>query len=199
MVTGQSHLQHQVLISATSITVKQDACLSDCILVAPSITLTDQTDVSGQLFADSLIIVDKAAKLSEMALVYLVGHPVNDEWAGTINIESDRTSEACFVFHGNTHADGKVSQQIKQTGRVRIAPTSTVNGIIWTEGYLEMLGTMNGSAAANLLYYYESPTLYLNWFVNASIGPARDNDQRVLPLIFGQRPIYEFKRIGPGA
>ena len=198
-VTGQSHLQHQVLMSASSITVKQDAYLSDCILVAPCITLTDHVDVSGQLFADSLVVVEGEAKLSEMALVYLVGHPVNDEWTGMINIESNRTSEACLVFHGNMHTDANVSQQIKQTGRVRIAPTGTVNGIIWTEGYLEMLGTMNGSAAANLLYYYESPTLYLNWLVNASIGPERDNGKRVLPLIFGQRPVYEFKKIGPGA
>ena len=196
-VTGQSHLQHQMLVSATSITVKEDACLSDCILVAPSITLTDQADVAGQLFADSLVVVEKAAKLSEMALVYLVGHLVTDEWTGTINIESNRTSEACLVFHGSSHADA--SRQVKQTGRIRIAPASTVNGIIWTEGYLEMLGTMNGSAAANLLYYYESPTLYLNWLVNAAIGPARGSEQRVLPLMFGQRPIYEFKRIGPSA
>lgn len=197
-VTGQSHVQHQVLRSASSITVKEGACLSDCILIAPSIAITDRADVSGQLFADSLVVVEGEAKLSDMALVYLVGHPVNDEWTGTINIESNRTSEACLVFHGNAHVDGMVSQQIKQTGRVRIARASKVNGIIWTEGYLEMLGTMNGSVAANLLYYYESPTLYLDWLVNASIGPARDNGQRVLPLIFGQRPVYEFKRVGPG-
>jgi hypothetical protein len=196
-VKGKSHLRNLVLTSASSITVNGDTHLEDCILVSPMITLTDRAEVSGQLFADSLITVDQDAWFADMALVYLIGHRLNDEWTGLISVASTRTSDACFVFHGNSRALD-ATQQLKQTGRIHIAPVSSVNGIVWTEGYLEAFGSFRGSAVANLLYHYESPTLYLNWLVDAWLE-SPEKAKRILPLMFGQDPVLEYKKIGPGA
>jgi hypothetical protein len=197
-VTGRSRLSHLVLKSANSISVSQNASLEDCILVSPKITITGQADVAGQLFADSLIVVDGEAHLSDMALVYLIGHRLNDEWTGVVRIDSRRTADACLVFHGNPSARDLTSGQTKQTGRIQIAPGGTVNGVIWAEGYLEMLGTLKGSAVVNLLYHYESPTLYLNWLIDAWLEQPENAQTHVLPLVFGQHPVLEFKKFGPG-
>lgn len=195
-VSGRSHLQNQVLVSASSITVKENTRLVDCILVSPMITVTDKAIVSGQLLADTLIVVDEDALLVDMTLAYLIGHQRNDEWTGTIKIESRQTSNACLVFHGNSRGDG--FSEPKQTGRIQIAPMSRLNGIVWTEGYLEAQGTFKGSAVANLLYHYDSPTLYLNWLVDAWLQPP-DTIKHVLPLVFGADHALEYAKIGPGA
>jgi hypothetical protein len=197
-VTGRSRLRHLVLCSGRSIQIGQDANLSDCILVSPGITVADRSEVAGQLLADSAVFVKDQARLADMTLVYLLGQEKDNEITGLVQISSRRTAEACLIFNAAEMRTNSPSAHGKRTGRIQIDPGSTLDGIVWTNGYLDIRGSLRGSAVANLLYYYDAPTLYLNWLVDSDIDESEETGGRVLPLLFGHSKQYEFKKLGPG-
>ena len=198
-VTGKSRLTQMVLKSSKSILVDGNARLTDCILISPSVTITDQAEVAGQVFADSAVAVEGQARLADMTLVYLIGKQKDDAIDGLVRIGSRRVSDACLVFHGGERAPLSSSKKAKPSGRIRIDPGSAVNGIVWSDGYLEMLGVLRGAAVASQLYYYDSPTLYLDWLVDGRLESTTEVSSWVVPLLFGQSRRLEFKKIGPGA
>ncbi len=83
----------------------------------------------------------------------------------------------------------------KDKTKISISKNSNLNGIIWSEAYVELLGSVNGSIATNLFYFYDPPTKYLNWLINAELIYDRNIHKQVLPLVFADNYKFEIKEM----
>ncbi len=183
IVRGKTRLRNFVLCSEDEIIVEDETRLSDCILVGRKITFRGFARFDGQLIAMDTITVTNSAQLSHLSFVYVIGRSVAKRLEGLVAFHSAFTSCA-FVFIGGRVSSTQSDSIPENCTRVMIGPESRLDGLVWTDGYMEPLGSFSGSAAVNLFSYYEDPTTYLNWLVDARLDYSAQSERAVLPLVF---------------
>lgn len=74
--------------------------------------------------------------------------------------------------------------------RVKIEEGANVKGGVYTLSQTELKGKIQGTIATNQLYFYESPTTYINWLKDISIDVEARPENYIVPIGFSDTTRY---------
>lgn len=135
---------------------------------------------AGQFLAGAQVAVGGDAYLSFPSLLYAAGEAVPGR-AGIV--VADRAAVDGLLLQAPRKAP---SEQLH--GHVVIGTGATVRGAVYSAHETELHGTLYGSLVAPRLYFYASPTGYVNWLRDAVIDVSQRPGGLVVPLGFGASP-----------
>ena len=86
------------------------------------------------------------------------------------------------VLNGSALLVCSVTGLSNNRSKIVIDEKSTVQGIIYSENFAEIHGTVVGSVYVNNLWYYVKPTEYQNWLINLNIDRGKLPASFLLPV-----------------
>ena len=153
------------IISNKQITVEASAILKDVILAAPRIIIKDNFKGNFQAFASDSIIVKKNVSLyypSVLAVVMGVNSP---NVSAVVLNENDTLLGNIFAFKDDAYV-------LKQAGIV-IPQKAVVVGQLYSNGYIDVKGTIKGSLMSNKILLVTPSSVYENHLLNAVIDVSQ--------------------------
>ena len=145
------------------------------------VVLEDTVQCAGQFFSQERVRVQDDATLSHPSVLYVAG--AADVVGGGIEI-LDRS-----VVDGTVVHPPLGSPPTRPRGRILIEPQARVRGAVYNAHETEMHGTVIGSLLTHQLYFYESPTHYVNWLLDAAVEVPGRPETYLLPLRFSHVPV----------
>lgn len=142
--------------------------------------------VAGHLFSPRAIRVSGTAHLAYPSVLYIAGEAAEE--GGRIRI-TDRASVSGTIIHPRL-ADAPRGH----AGHIRIDEHAQVRGLIFNGHETEVHGTVYGSVLTHQLYFFISPTNYVNWLRNATIDRTQLPLSFVVPLQFSKTPMLSILR-----
>lgn len=145
------------LQSATEIVVEPEAYLRDVILSAPKITFKAGFEGQLQAFAGDTLVLEEGVKLLYPSVAGVLARSnrsllhcaASAELSGLLFQYGDRQSQS---FH-----------------LVRLEKNSKIEGEVWSNGYVEHQGTVEGTLTCRKFYLQTPATIYENYLFNGKI------------------------------
>ncbi len=150
-----------VLFSTGVVTVANDASIEDVIIFAPSIVVEQNFQGNFQGFATDSVIINKNVKLNYPSMI------------GLIQTNNSSTQSGIAIAKG-TVIKGDVLA-IKEPGLqnniigVRIDKGATLLGNLYTNGFVELSGTVGGSVTCNNTRLTVGKAIYDNYLATCKI------------------------------
>lgn len=151
-IHGDSHLKDVTLIVQRALTLFDDVQVDSATCYAATIQLKDHARCSGALFAQKLIQCDGVARIRSASLLFLGNGEPRDQ--KQIRIEGNAQVEGTIVSHLGIRMLRETAQgglSLSSTGDPRlisIGRDAVVQGLIFTDGPVELQGTVLGSVVA---------------------------------------------------
>ncbi len=141
------------------------------------------TESKGQFISLGEISVRDSSYLAYPSMLFLAG----SETGSTGNIEISGISQV----NGSVIHDTMSEQLSDVRGRVLVGSEAIVRGSIFNPYETEIHGILYGSLVTHRLFFYKSPTRYINWLWDATIDVNYRPEGFILPLMFSVNPEYE--------
>lgn len=130
---------------------------------------------SGQLFSETAIILDNAQTQSPSLITVYAQNENN-----FLQVRNhSRAAGGLFFLHQDSSLAGGNSN-----GKIRIGPSTFVDGLVFSDHLLTLEGTVAGTVIADRFHFYYSPTDYFNWINGAKIFKSRGKVDLLMPLFF---------------
>lgn len=136
--------------------------------------------VAGHLFSPRAIRVSGTAHLAYPSVLYIAGEAAEE--GGRIRI-TDQASVSGTIIHPRLADTPR-----QHAGRIRIDEQANVRGLVFNGHETEVHGTVYGSVLTHQLYFFVSPTNYINWLRDATIDRTQRPVSFVVPLQFSETP-----------
>ena len=170
-----------IFITAQTLTIKGTVTGREGLFWGrESIETSGAASLSGQFFSRKDIHIASKAYLGYPSLLYVTGEAA--ETGGGILIEEDAVVDGTIV-----HPPVDPRPAIPR-GRIVVEPAAQVRGAIFNAHETEFHGALYGSLLTHQLYFYESPTSYVNWLKDAVVAVDERPIKYVLPLRFSLMP-----------
>jgi len=156
--------------------IQSDAIVEGLTLVASdSIIIGSGALVSAQAICGGSIYIKEMARISYPSLLYIYddGNSANP---GQIVFNLGSKSECIAI------AEDSISQLDLNPNSIVIQPLAKVNGIVESEGFLEIQGQLYGIAISSNFLYKTEKSLYINWLCNTNIDRNQLDFIAVLPI-----------------
>lgn len=154
------------IVSDKQITISSNALLKDVLVFAPKIIIEKEFRGNIQGFASDSIIINENVTLTYPSILGLVaeGNKSKNTSAIILN-ENDTISGNVFVYKNEADV-------LKQAGLI-IPEKSFVFGQVYSNGYVDIKGTINGSLMCNKIMLSTSSSVYENHLLNAIIDASK--------------------------
>ncbi len=134
----------------------------------------------GQFLARQGIHVDDDAYLLYPSFLYLGG--ATEELTGHIELAGTARVDGVLIQGYFPDAEKEVK------GRIVIGKDAVVRGGIFNPYETELHGSVYGSVLTSRFYFYQSPTRYINWLLDAKIDVQLRPESFHVPLLFNPKP-----------
>lgn len=177
-----------VLIAGKGIEIREQVEGRQLLFYTPgSIWIEGNGNLSGQLLAGDTVTITGNARLRYPSFVW-VNHPATDGQK-VIEINGSAKVDGTVVYNGELSGKGD-----KLLNKILIGPNAIVRGSIFNTHQSELHGTLKGTLLTNQLYFYQSPTTYINWIKDGTVNVKQRPANYLLPPGFseadGYRVIY---------
>lgn len=135
---------------------------------------------AGQFFSRAAIRVARGAYLHYPSVLYVTGEGA--EQGAAITVEDGAAVDGTLVHPAIEPAP------TQKGGRIVVAAGARARGALYNAHETELHGTIYGTVLTYQLYFYESPTHYVNWLKDATIDIGERPIPYLLPLRFSRRP-----------
>lgn len=153
------------VISDKQITVNSSALLKDVMLYAPKIVIEKEFRGNIQVFASDSIIIDERVTLTYPSVLGLVKNNRSTNISVIVLNENDSISGSIFVYKNDNAV-------LQQAGLI-ISPKAVVFGQVYSNGYVDVKGTINGNLMCNKIMLSTASSVYENHLLNAVIDVSK--------------------------
>lgn len=185
---NETYIGNIIINSETEVVVTNIAQLTDVVVIAPKITIEEGFIGSASFIAEERITLAEKVQLDYPSSLILV----NTQEIEIIPVQ--KGDEPIFIA-GNSRVAGTViyldereantNNRMNSFTNVAIAPMGTVNGYVYCEGNVELMGTVTGAIYADRFLAREFGSVYINHIYNGKVL-GRDLDPA-----FGGLPFKE--------
>jgi cytoskeletal protein CcmA (bactofilin family) len=156
-----------IISSGSEIHVSASSKLNEVLLIAPYIKIADKFEGSLQIFGSDSISIGKHTKLKYPSAICLfqIENPL-----GNSGILLDDFSECSGVVIALKQAESKYDCTVK------LNPNSRVVGQVYSEGYADIQGEIEGNLTANKVIFKNAYSTYVNHFMDAKIDYSALSD-----------------------
>jgi hypothetical protein len=153
------------IISDQQITIAASAIVKDVLIFAPRVIVEKGFNGNLQIFASDSVIVEKNVTLLYPSVIGLLRGAQSPTVAGIVLNENDTIS-------GNVFAYKKSDEVFKQSG-ITLAEKSFIYGQVYSNGYIDIKGTIYGSLMCNKIILKTPSSVYENHLLNAVINRSK--------------------------
>ena len=175
-----------IILSDNGIEVNESASLKNVILVAPSIIFKKGFKGTAQAIASDSLIVENECVFDYPSSLILIKHEVQ-------TIQNRLAIGENCKFTGNVISICKKDDRYKSY--VEIKRGTSINGIVYTMGYLNLQTGINGTVMTDFFIYRTPTTIYENHLVDVELNRMKLSDFFLVPSIFresGKRGIIQW-------
>ncbi|MCP4580524.1 MAG: hypothetical protein GY839_02820 [candidate division Zixibacteria bacterium] len=149
------------------------------ILVDNDVEIKGDAVYAAQLIAKSKVEITENATLSGNGVVVCLGEIADDERCVYLSgLKPCQGSILCDLENINANKPGH--RNIMKT--VDISPGSSFSGVIFNTGYSKVSGNISGNLSTGSFYMYDSPTVFINWLVDAAVESG--DRLETIPAVF---------------
>ncbi|SRX52245.1 hypothetical protein [Aequorivita sp. CIP111184] len=195
---NETYIGNIIIKSVTEVVVTNIAQLTDVVVIAPKITIEEGFAGSASFIAEERISLAENVQLDYPSSLILV-NTKNDE-----NIPVQKGEEPIFIAD-NSIIEGtviylderkeKTDNSMNSFTHVAIAPMGTVNGYVYCQGNVELMGTVIGAIYANRFLAREFGSVYINHIYNGKVWgrdidpafgglPFKDSDKAIVKWLY---------------
>ncbi|MES2288082.1 MAG: hypothetical protein V4547_20515 [Bacteroidota bacterium] len=153
------------VISEKQITVSSNALLKDVLLFAPKIIIEKKFRGNVQVFASDSISIAEEVTLTYPSVIGLIS---NNKPTGTSIIvlnKSDTILGSVFIIKNENNITGQA--------RLLISEEAVIYGQVYSNGYVDLKGTINGSLMCDNIMLSTASSVYENHLLNAVIDLSK--------------------------
>ena len=149
------------------------------ILTNRDVQITGEAVYSGQLIANAKVEIAQNAWLDRNATIICLGDIDDDERCVYLNSsELSRGTILCDLENINANRPGH--RNIIKT--IDTSPDCNFAGVIFNTGYSKVSGNISGNLSTGSFYIFDSPTVFINWLVDATV--KSDDVFAAIPAVF---------------
>lgn len=184
---NETYIGNIIIKSETEVVITNLARLTDVMIIAPRITIEEGFTGSASFIARERIVLAENVRLDYPTSLIVV-NTQEDE-----NIPVPKGEEPIFIADNSTvvgtviYLDEweEINNRMNSLTHVAIAPLATINGYIYCQGNVELMGTVIGAIYADRFLVREFGSVYINHIYNGKVL-GRDIDPA-----FGGLPFKE--------
>jgi hypothetical protein len=166
---------HILIISDSSVTIKNNCRLENIIVSAPRIEFESRFRGTVQAIATDSILVKSGCKLIYPSSLVIMKNNINKEQPRII------IDDSCQI-QGTILTSSKIKDKNKTV--VEIAKKTVVTGLVYCSGYLSLKGIVNGTVLTDYFIYKSFPSVYINYLVDAEINKNALSRYYLAPHLF---------------
>lgn len=185
-ITGDGNLgTYTTFIAKDTLSIGGSVTATHVILSAGTfMELRDQVSMNAQLISKGRIQLRDQVYLTYPSMVYTSTTTFLGEQQEVIHLQDESTVDGTLVYPIET---GTFNQE---QFRIKIDENAVVRGSIYNQGQTELAGTVYGSVLTKQFYFYESPTIYINWLKDAEIDISQRPQDFIVPIGFSDSTKY---------
>ncbi len=149
-----------VIKSDKYIELNSNTYLQDIILIAPVVKINKGCKGSVQIFATDSILISKECVFKYPTVLYLES---NKAIGNEVKIDESVKIDG-YIISLNSSTDPYI------TSIINIQPNSIITGIVYTDKYVDLKGTVNGSITCDKFIYRTISSVYDNYIYNGTIN-----------------------------
>lgn len=185
---NETYIGNIIIKSETEVVISSNAKLTDVVVIAPKITIEKGFAGSASFIAEERITLAENVKLDYPSSLIVVN--IQD----VENIPVNKGEEPIFIADNSTivgtviyldEREEKTANRMNSFTHIAIAPMGTVNGYVYCQGNVELMGTVKGTIYADRFLAREFGSVYINHIYNGKVL-GRDLDPA-----FGGLPFKE--------
>ena len=170
------HLTGNICIySSKEITVDSTTNLDQVILIAPSIFIKGHFNGSLQAFAADSLKTGNNCNFYYPSALILLKDSINKEQP-TLQLGKESQLKGLILSYCK-------KQDINLTS-IYIGKSSSIEGVIYCNGYLQFSGKLSGELLTDHFLYKSSSTIYENYLIDASLNRAKLNSHYLCSGLF---------------
>lgn len=154
-----------LVISDKEIVISSNAILHDMIVVAPRVIVEKEFKGNLQIFASDSVIIQKNVTLAYPSVIGIVRTSQSPVVAAIVLSEND-------TIEGNLFAYKKAEEVLKQSGLI-MAEKSFIYGEVYSNGYVDVKGSIYGSLMCNKILLKTPSSVYENHLLNVVIDRSK--------------------------
>lgn len=188
VLSGNGNVGRNVLFAAGGrIRIEESPSFKGCLFFSRgSMTISGRGEMDGQFFSRSGIELNGPSHLEFPSLLFSDGsYSVSGEPSGIL-LQSGAELEGTAILH-ISKKDGRAGRNVPL---IRIDPSSSVTGVVYSEGQTTLEGRVYGCVAAAEFYFKESETVYINWMKDALVDRSRLPAGYTMPLLFESGSVF---------
>jgi len=178
-------MEHYVqIISSCSILIQGEGSTYHEALLYSSekIILSEVDNFCGQIFSNQTIVIKNNSHLHYPTLLMVW----SDCDSSFIQIDASSSVSGYVILV----SEGDSTTRSLNQSKIFIEKGAVVNGLVWSDNYLQLNGEVNGLVITDQFYEYQNPTIYLNWIRDGRIRREKLNYRFRLPLFFEQTGLH---------
>jgi len=148
-------------ISGQKIIINSNVIINDAIICAPKVVLQEGFKGNVQVFASDSIFISKNVSLKYPSVIGILPNNSSPQISCILTNENDSISGCLFACKNKTGIS-------KQTGII-IKNKAVINGQVYSNGYVDVQGIINGSVMSNEIILNTPSSVYENHLLNATI------------------------------
>lgn len=154
-----------VLISEGKINIKASASIHDILIYAPSIIFEEGFQGSLQAFASDSLVMQKNCILNYPSVLGIFRDAKSKDNISLILEEGAGISGSLIGYEESKAQNKNLNISIRQG--------AVVKGSVYSNGSVDLKGTVYGSVTTNTLLLYTASSVYENHLLNATIDPSK--------------------------
>lgn len=183
VILNENHYEGNIaIISTKEIIVSESMSLKDVMLFAPKIRIQKNFRGSFQAFARDSIIVEENVNLNYPSVLGLLRTKESPSIASIIIQKGTN-------IKGNIFASNNENYTRKEALGIVVDKNATINGQIYSQGFIDLKGTINGSLMCNKIMLRTPSSVYENHLLNAKIDLTSLSKYYVSTLLVDESPI----------
>lgn len=188
IILNEIYIGNIIIKSETEVVITNDARLTDVVVIAPKITIEKGFKGSASFIAEERIALAENIQLEYPSSLIVINTKI-DEY-----IPVQKGEEPIFIAGNSTIAgtviylderEEKMDTKMNSFTHIAIAPMGTINGYVYCQGNVELMGKVIGTIYTNRFLAREFGSVYINHIYNGKVL-GRDLDPA-----FGGLPFKE--------
>ena len=179
-----------VIETEGKVEISGHAEVRDCIIFAHgAAVLKDNSVFKAQLISNSLIMAVDSVALRNPSLLFVNTRGLDKP--GRITLRSAVSCKGSALLIGDERPEVEWGKK-KQVPTIEVSDVSRFEGLVYSTEFVSLSGEVNGNITTTQFYYYEQPTIYLNWVIDAAVRHT-DNDKLLMtPVLLGANNGYKY-------
>jgi hypothetical protein len=185
---SETYVGNIIIKSETEVVITSSAKLTDVVVIAPKISIEDGFVGSASFIAEERIVLAENVHLNYPSSLIIINIKIDESKAVPKGEEpifiADNSSIHGTVIYLDERVE-KMDNAMNLYTHISIAPLGTINGYVYCQGNIELMGTVTGAIYTNLFLSREFGSVFMNHIFNGRVL-GRDIDPA-----FGGLPFKE--------